>query len=207
MLWDYRLEKKWSVVGFCSGAIAGLVAITPASGFVGAPASVLFGVVAGTACNFATQLKFVCGYDDALDIFAGHGIGGIVGNLLTGLFTQKSVASFDGSPEIPGGWLDHNYRQLGIQAADSVTGLAYSFVVTTVILWLMHFIPFLRLRCSPETEIIGVDDAEMGEFAYDYVGIENEIGHNPHEELNALNGGREPQHKPAHDSSEEKTSA
>jgi len=207
MLWDYRLERKWSVVGFCSGAIAGLVAITPASGFVGAPASVLFGVVAGTACNFATQLKFVLGYDDALDIFAGHGIGGIVGNLLTGLFTQKSIANFDGTPEIPGGWLDHNYRQLGIQAADSVSGFAYSLVLTTVILWIMHFIPCLRLRCPQETEIIGVDDAEMGEFAYDYVGIENEIGHNPHEELNALNGGREPQHKTTHESSEAEKAA
>ncbi|KAJ7054025.1 ammonium transporter AmtB-like domain-containing protein [Mycena amicta] len=60
MLWDYRIEKKWSAVamGFCSGAIAGLVAITPGSGFVGSPASVLFGVVAATACNFATQIKF-----------------------------------------------------------------------------------------------------------------------------------------------------
>jgi Amt family ammonium transporter len=77
----------------------------------------------------------------------------------------------------------------------------------TLILWIMHFIPGLRLRCGQETEIIGVDDAEMGEFAYDYVGIENEIGHNPHEELNALNGGREPQHKATHDSSEAEKAA
>jgi len=59
----------------------------------------------------------------------------------------------------------------------------------------MHFIPGLRLRASEEAEIIGIDDAEMGEFAYDYVGLENEIGHNPHEELHALSGGREPDHK------------
>jgi Amt family ammonium transporter len=195
MLWDYRLEKKWSTVGFCSGAIAGLVAITPASGFVGAPASVLFGVAGGTVCNFATQLKFLCNYDDALDIFAGHAIGGIVGNLLTGLFAQKSIAGSDGSAPILGGWLDHNYKQLGIQAADSASGVAYSFIMTTIILWVMHFIPGLRLRASEEAEIIGIDDAEMGEFAYDYVGLENEIGHNPHEELNALSGGREPDHR------------
>ena len=91
MLWDYRLERKWSAVGFCSGAIAGLVAITPASGFVGsrtsyllsvgladtfadicvcvhAAAAVLFGFMAGTLCNFATQLKFLFGYDDCLDV-------------------------------------------------------------------------------------------------------------------------------------------
>jgi Amt family ammonium transporter len=72
MLWDYRLERKWSVVGFCSGAIVGLVAITPASVYVGAPASVAFGIVAGTICNFATKLKFMFGYDDCLDIFASH---------------------------------------------------------------------------------------------------------------------------------------
>lgn len=68
MLWDWRLEKKWSAVGFCSGAIAGLVAITPGSGFVNSPAAVLYGVMAGTICNFATQLKFVFRYDDCLDV-------------------------------------------------------------------------------------------------------------------------------------------
>ena len=68
MLWDWRLEKKWSVVGFCSGAISGLVGITPASGYVGAPAAVAIGFVAGTACNFATQLKFIFKYDDCLDV-------------------------------------------------------------------------------------------------------------------------------------------
>ncbi|KAF8960438.1 ammonium transporter [Flammula alnicola] len=177
MLWDYRIERKWSAVGFCSGAISGLVAITPASGFVGAPASVLFGVLGGTVCNFATQLKFFFGYDDALDIFATHAVGGIVGNLLTGLFAQASVAGFDGVTVIGGGWLDHHYIQLGYQLADSVAGLSYSFVVTTIILWIMHFIPGLRLRTTEEAEILGVDDAEMGEFAYDYVGLEQEIGH------------------------------
>ncbi|KAF8137179.1 ammonium transporter AmtB-like domain-containing protein [Boletus edulis] len=194
MLWDWRLERKWSAVGFCSGAIAGLVAITPASGFVGSPAAVLFGFMAGTVCNFATQLKFLFKYDDTLDIFASHAVGGVVGNLLTGLFAQASVAGADGITTIPGGWLDQNYRQLGIQLADSASGLSYSFVMTTIILWVMHFIPFLRLRCDEETEIIGVDDAEMGEFAYDYVGIEAELL--PRQEYNntATGGSREPQH-------------
>ncbi|KJA21586.1 hypothetical protein HYPSUDRAFT_187349 [Hypholoma sublateritium FD-334 SS-4] len=177
MLWDYRIEKKWSAVGFCSGAISGLVAITPASGFVGSPAAVLFGVVGGTACNFATQLKFVFHYDDALDIFASHAVGGIVGNLLTGIFAQASVAGFDGVTVIAGGWLDKHYIQLAYQLADSTAGVSYSFVVTTLILWVMHYIPGLRLRASEEAEILGIDDAEMGEFAYDYVGLEQEIGH------------------------------
>lgn len=84
----------------------------------------------GTICNFATQLKFVFGYDDTLDIFASHAIGGVVGNILTALFAQKSIAAFDGIADIPGGWIDHHYIQLGYQIADSVAGMAYSFVMT-----------------------------------------------------------------------------
>ncbi|KAG6328820.1 hypothetical protein ID866_10269 [Astraeus odoratus] len=175
MLWDWRLERKWSAVGFCSGAIAGLVTITPGSGYVGAPAAVLFSFMAGTVCNFATQLKFAFKFDDTLDIFASHAVGGIVGNLLTDLFAQSSVTGADGITNIPGGWLDHCWKQLGIQLADLVSDLSYSFVMTTIILWVMHFIPGCRLRCGEETEILGVDDAEMGEFAYDYVGLESDI--------------------------------
>jgi len=193
MLWDYRIERKWSAVGFCSGAISGLVAITPGSGFVGTPASVLFGVLAGTVCNFGTQLKFLFGYDDALDIFATHTIGGILGNLLTGLFAQSSIAGLDGVTQIPGGWLDRHYIQLAIQLADSMSGMSYSFVMTTIILWVMHYIPGLSLRASEEAEILGIDDAEMGEFAYDYVGLEQEIGHSCHT-TGAVSGGREPDH-------------
>ncbi|KAJ3996780.1 ammonium transporter AmtB-like domain-containing protein [Lentinula boryana] len=152
MLWDYRIEHKWSTVGFCSGAIAGLVDITPGSGFVGAPAAVLFGFMAGTIRNFATQLKF---------IFASHAVSGVVGNVLTGLFAQASVAGFDGITDIPG-WLDHNYIQLGYQLADSIAALSYSFVMTTIILYIMHYIPFLRMRGSEEAEIMGLDEYDMG---------------------------------------------
>ncbi|KAG8895927.1 hypothetical protein FRB99_000262, partial [Tulasnella sp. 403] len=67
MLWDWRIDRKWSVVGFCSGAISGLVAITPGAGYVGAPAALLFGFLGGTVCNFATKLKFIFRYDDCLD--------------------------------------------------------------------------------------------------------------------------------------------
>jgi ammonium transporter, Amt family len=91
VLIDYRLERKWSAVGWCSGAIAGLVAITPASGYVPPWSAVVFGVVGALACNYATKLKFLIGVDDALDIFAVHGIGGIVGNLLTYVSHQKRL--------------------------------------------------------------------------------------------------------------------
>jgi ammonium transporter, Amt family len=85
-LLDYRLERKWSTIGFCSGAISGLVAITPAAGFVPIWAALIIGVVGGIVCNFATKLKFLIGIDDALDIFAVHGVGGMAGNIMTGVF-------------------------------------------------------------------------------------------------------------------------
>jgi len=139
-------------------------------------AAVAFGVAAGTFCNFATQIKYIFLWDDTLDIFASHAIGGVVGNILTGVFAQASVAGFDGRTYIKGGWLDGHWAQVGFQLANSVAGMSYSFVVTTLILWVMHFIPPLCLRCSEETEIIGVDDGEMGEYAYDSVGVDLELG-------------------------------
>ena len=83
---DWRLEYKFSTVGFCSGAIAGLVAITPASGYVPAWSAPLFGFIGAIACNYATKLKYLLRTDDALDIFAVHAIGGLVGNILTAFF-------------------------------------------------------------------------------------------------------------------------
>ncbi|EIW71147.1 amt family ammonium transporter [Tremella mesenterica] len=175
MLWDWRLERKFSAVGFCSGAIAGLVGITPAAGFVGSPAAVAIGFLAATGANFGTKLKFLINVDETLDVFASHGIGGMIGCVCTGLFGQASVAAFDGITVIPGGWFDHHYVQLGYQIADAVSGFAYSLVMTTIILWIMHFIPGLRLRASEEGEIVGIDEAYLGEWAYDYVGIDPEL--------------------------------
>ncbi|KAK3941010.1 ammonium transporter Amt1 [Diplogelasinospora grovesii] len=175
VLLDYRLERKWSTVGFCSGAIAGLVAITPASGYVPAWSAVIFGVVGGIVCNLATKLKFLIGIDDALDIFAEHAVGGIVGNLLTGLFAADYIAHLDGFSVISGGWLNHNYIQLGYQLADCVAGFSYSFVMTCVILFIMNLIPGLSLRAPAEEEEMGLDDGQLGEFAYDYVELTRQV--------------------------------
>ncbi|KAI2643721.1 ammonium transporter [Xylaria nigripes] len=172
MLLDYRLEKKWSVVGFCSGAISGLVAITPASGYVTPWAAVIFGIVGGIGCNLATKLKFFVGADDALDIFAVHGVGGIIGNLLTGIFAADYIAALDGFTVIPGGWINHHYIQLAYQLADSVAGFSYSFGVTCLILFLINLVPGLSLRVDAKDEETGIDDIQLGEFAYDYVEIQ-----------------------------------
>lgn len=174
MLLDWRLERKWSAVGFCSGAISGLVAITPAAGYVGSPAAVAFGVVGGIACNYATKLKGLLHYDDALDIFATHGIGGMVGNILTALFADARVVTFDGT-EIDGGWINHNYIQLGYQLADTVAITAYAFVVTMIILIVLDYIPGMSLRVSEEGELVGVDDDQIGELGYDYAHVRKEV--------------------------------
>ncbi|CAG8462741.1 12082_t:CDS:2 [Ambispora gerdemannii] len=171
MIVDYRLEKKFSAIGFCSGAISGLVCITPGAGYVSAPSAVLFGVLGGLMCNLATKLKNVSflNYDDALDVFAVHGVGGFTGNLLTGIFAQQSIASLDGRTSIRGGWLDRYWMQIVYQIEDSVAGFFYSFCITYLILFTMKKIPVLSIRASSEIERKGIDMTEIGESAYDYI--------------------------------------
>lgn len=172
---DYRLERKWSAVGFCSGVVAGLVAITPGSGYVPAWSAVIFGVVGAAAANYATKVKLMLGIDDALDIFAIHGIGGLVGDLLTGLFAADYIAHLDGSTVIPGGWLNRHWVQLAIQLADGVTGMTYSFIGSLIILFAISYVPGLHLRATEEDEIMGMDECEVGEFAYDYVELTRDV--------------------------------
>lgn len=170
MLLDFRMGRKWSVVGFCSGVISGLVAITPAAGFVPAWSALIFGLVGGAAANGATKVKFLLGIDDALDIFAVHGIGGVTGNILTALFASKSIAALDTVTVIKGGWLDHHYVQLWFQIAGTLASSAYAFVMTAVLLFLIGLIPGLQLRVSRTAdEAGGLDLSQHDEFAYDYV--------------------------------------
>ncbi|KAF9327509.1 hypothetical protein BGZ91_001434 [Linnemannia elongata] len=169
VLLDYRHERKLSVLGFCSGAVAGLVAITPGSGFVSPASSVAIGFLGACACNLAVRLKHHLKYDDAFDVFAVHGVGGIVGNLLTGIFAQKWVAALDGATVIAGGWLDGHWMQIVHQLADSAAGLGWSFTVTYLILFIMNKIPGLNLRAKAINEHRGLDLAELGEMAYGYV--------------------------------------
>nr|ODN97661.1 amt family ammonium transporter [Cryptococcus depauperatus CBS 7855] len=168
LIMDYRLERKWSMVGYCTGAIAGLVAITPAAGYTGAPASALIGLVAAFVSNFATRLKATMRVDDPMDIFAVHSLAGVVGVVMTGLFTQSSVAANDGFANIGGGWLDHNYVQLGKQIAWACVGMAWTFVVTYAIMFFINLIPGCHFRATEEAEIVGMDEVELGEYVADY---------------------------------------
>jgi len=171
-LLDFRLAKKWSMVGFCSGLISGLVAATPASGFLSPHASILLGVCSGAICNYGTKIKYLIRIDDTMDVFAEHGIAGMVGLIFNALFGADYVIGLDGvNNGISGGWVNHNWRQLYIQIAYIVACTAYTFVVTCIICFAINAVPGLKLRASEQAELLGMDDDQLGEFAYDYVEV------------------------------------
>ena len=168
----FRTGGKWSTVGLCTGAIAGLVGITPAAGYVPVYTSIVFGVVPAIVCNFAVDLKSILQIDDGMDVFALHGVGGICGSILTGFFAADYIAAADGSvaadpsAAIAGGWMNHNYKQLGYQIAGSCSVGLWSFTLTSILLLIMDRIPQLRIRLHADEEIMGTDIAEIGEFTY-----------------------------------------
>jgi ammonium transporter, Amt family len=138
-------------------------------------AALIFGALGASFANYATKLKFLLRIDDALDIFAVHGIGGLVGNICTAFFAYDQIAALDGVTRIDGGWLNQHWIQMAYQLADSFCGGLYSFCGTCLILFLMNMVPGLRLRATEDAEILGIDDAEIGEFAYDYVELTREV--------------------------------
>lgn len=179
MVWcllDFRIERRWSMVGFCSGTIAGLVDATPSSGYLRPWSSVIVGILSGSLCNFATKIKFLVRVDDALDLFAEHAVGGIIGLLLNAFFASSSIIAMDDvSFGVSGGWVDHNWKQLYIQFAYVIATCAYTFVMTAVVAKMVDFIPGLQLRSTPEGEILGMDETEIGEFASDYIELRRDV--------------------------------
>lgn len=169
---DFRLARKWSLVGWCSGTISGLVAATPASGFIPPWASILLGIVTGICCNFATKVKFLVRIDDSLDVFAEHAVGGMVGLVFNAFFAADYIIGLDGvNTGVAGGFINHNFKSLYIQVAYIVACTAYSFVVSAIIAKAIDLVPGLHLRASEEAELLGMDDDQHGEFAYDYVEV------------------------------------
>lgn len=161
------------MVGWCSGCISGLVAATPASGYIPPWSAVVLGIITGIICNFATKIKFWIRIDDSLDIFAEHGVAGIVGLLFNGIFAADYIIGLDGvnTGIITGGWLNSNWKQMYIQIAYVVACCAYAFVMSAIIAYSINAIPGLKLRASEEAELLGMDDDQLGEFAYDYVEV------------------------------------
>lgn len=169
-LLDYRLERKWSTVAVCSGIISGLVAATPCSGIVPLWASVILGILAGVVCNFSTKIKYLVRVDDSFDILAEHGMAGIIGLLFNGIFAADYVIGLDGV-EHEGGWINHNWKQLYKQLAFTAACCGYTLVITLILAYMVNYIPFCKLRASEDAELRGMDDDQIGEFAYDYVEV------------------------------------
>jgi len=162
MALEWWTRGKPSVLGMISGAVAGLGTITPASGFVLPMQGLLIGIIAGGICFWAcTWLKLKCGYDDSLDVFGVHGIGGMTGTLLTGVF---AVGALSASAEMPAGaqgLLEGNAQQLLAQIYGIVVTIVWSGVLTFVILKVIGLAVPLRVR--NEDEVMGLDVSQHGE--------------------------------------------
>jgi Amt family ammonium transporter len=156
MFFDVLKGKKPSVVGFCVGAVVGLVAITPAAGFVAIPQSIFIGVVAAMISNIAVNIKSKTSLDDTLDVFPCHGIGGMVGMLMTGIFATKAVNSAGAD-----GWAYGNAAFFLTQLKAMACAVIYSFVVSFLIFKFINFI--IPVRVSHQDEEEGLDASQHNE--------------------------------------------
>lgn len=157
---EYMHHGKATMLGAATGAVVGLVAITPAAGFVGPVAAIIIGLIVSPICYFAVSyLKAKLGYDDALDAFGCHGIGGIWGAIATGIFASKDI-----NPLGNNGLLYGNVAQFGVQVLSVVVTIAFSAVLTFVILKAISV--FTKLRVTETEEDEGLDITQHGEDAY-----------------------------------------
>ncbi len=162
MFLEWWTRGKPSVLGIISGAVAGLGTITPASGFVLPWHGVLIGLIAGAFCFWAcTWLKLRLGYDDSLDVFGVHGIGGATGTLLTGVFAVAALSASPDSPAGSPGLIEGNARQLLVQFYGVVVTLIWSGAITFILLRVIAFL--VPLRVSKQQEIEGLDLTQHGE--------------------------------------------
>ncbi len=160
--WSFMELKdigKPTTLGAASGAIAGLATITPTAGFVGPNAAIIIGLIAGVVCYWAVNLKTKLKLDDSLDVIGIHGVGGIAGTFLLGIFASKSV-----NPNGVNGLLAGNISQLGYQSLGIVAVSLYAFVVSWLLLKAVD--SSMGLRLSEEGEVKGLDEAEHSERAY-----------------------------------------
>jgi Amt family ammonium transporter len=133
VLLEYAYTRKFSIIGFCSGIISGLVGIT-------------------------VKYKYLLRIDEGLDIFAIHGVGGFVGDILTGFFAAPYVPAMDGvSNQYAGGWWAKNWKQMGYQLAAATTCATWSFVVSVILLFIINRIPGCHIRVTEDDELSGLD--------------------------------------------------
>jgi Amt family ammonium transporter len=161
---EWIKNGRASALGAISGAVAGLVAITPAAGFVGPMPALAIGFIAGIVCYaMVTKVKSIFGYDDALDAFGVHGAGGTIGALLTGVFAQFAINPIFGDGK-PVGGLDGHWSQLGNQLVGVLVAWGFALVGTFVLLKITDLITGIRV--SEADEIEGLDITQHGEEAY-----------------------------------------
>jgi Amt family ammonium transporter len=159
MFAEWGVRGKPTVLGVASGAVAGLVGITPASGFVGPMSSIFIGAIVGVACFSACNLKAKLGYDDSLDVVGVHGVGGTTGAILTGLFASAAI-----NPAGADGLFFGNPAQLGKQLIAVAVTLVYCFVMSYILLKVVDAI--VGVRVDQEDEVSGLDLSQHGETAY-----------------------------------------
>ena len=163
-------DGKPTTLGAASGAVAGLVAITPACGFVNPLGALVIGLVAGAVCALAVGLKFKFGFDDSLDVVGVHLVGGIIGTVLIGFFATVSVNSAGGNGLFYGGGLNQLWRQ--VVAAGAV--MIYSFVLSYAIGWVIK--KTIGFRVDDDSEAMGIDEAEHAESAYEFADTASAVG-------------------------------
>jgi Amt family ammonium transporter len=159
---EYARTGSATTLGAASGAVAGLVAITPGAGFVPAWAAIVIGFLGGIVGEAAVKLKFRFGYDDSLDVVAVHGMCGILGTLSVGLFALRLV-NFSGNHK--GLLLGGGIHQLGVQALAVVVTIAWAFAATYALAWVTK--RTVGLRVQAEQEVEGIDISVHAETAYD----------------------------------------
>jgi Amt family ammonium transporter len=159
LLLAWIFEKKPKFLGLLTGAVAGLATITPCAGYVTPTSAVLIGILAGVVCYFAVNLKNRLGWDDALDVWGVHGVGGALGIVLLGVLASTAV-----NPAGADGLLRGNVDFFAKQVLTVVASSVYAFLFTFVMLWAINKV--MRVRTSAEEEEQGLDSCLHGESAY-----------------------------------------
>jgi Amt family ammonium transporter len=159
LILEWVLRTKPTAVGIASGFLAGLVGITPAAGFIVPLAAIFIGSITSFCCFFAVSLRAKLRFDDSLDTFPIHGVGGTIGAILTGVFASKAVNEFGNDGLIFG-----NFKLLWVQIEGIIATFVFAGLGTFLIIKFLSL--FMKIRVNEETEVQGLDVPEHGEEAY-----------------------------------------
>jgi Amt family ammonium transporter len=155
---EWTLKKQPKFVGLLTGSVAGLATITPAAGFVSLPSAIIIGILASVVCYFAVEFKNKLGWDDALDVWGVHGMGGLLGTILLGVFAAQYVNG-------QSGLIEGNFNFFIKQTVTVIAAAAYAFLFTYIMLVLINFIT--PVKVNENVEMVGLDEGLHGEKAYD----------------------------------------